>query len=159
MRHIIVGVDPGKTAAIACIDLEGNPVYIDYSRFVGFDWFVDRIKSAGTPVIIASDKKNSTHVINKLAAAFGSKVFVPKEDISVRRKEEAIAGKKISNLHERDALVAALTAYNSYSHKFQQAEKLARKTSYENIDMLKAMVVKKYSMHDVINEKKAGKRK
>ncbi|MGI0141445.1 MAG: DUF460 domain-containing protein [Candidatus Micrarchaeales archaeon] len=158
MKHIIVGVDPGKSAAIACLDLEGNPIHIDYSRFVGFDWFVDKIKNVGTPVIIASDKKNSTHTINKLAAAFGAHVFMPDQDISVKRKEEVAAGKKIGNLHERDALVAAITAYNAYAHKFKQAEKLARQTKYENVDKLKAMIVKKYSIYDTINNKKAGSR-
>lgn len=159
MKHIIVGVDPGKTAAVVCLDLEGRPIYLDHARFVGFDWFVDKIKNVGIPVIIASDKKNSTHLINKLAAAFGSKVFVPPTDISVSKKESIADKKIISNLHERDALAAALAAYKSYSHKFNQAEKLARETNYENIDKLKAMVVKKYSIHETITGKKTGKRK
>lgn len=158
MRHIIVGVDPGKSAAIACLDLEGKILYLDNARFVGFTWFVEKIKSVGVPVIIASDKKNSTHVINKLVAAFGSKLFVPDQDISVKAKEEMAIAKKARNLHERDALVAAITAYNAYSAKFMQAEKFARETNYKDLDKLKAMIVKKYSMHEIVTNKKTGKR-
>lgn len=48
MRHIIVGVDSGKRAALACLDLDGKPVLIENGTFVGLEWFVDRIRSAGT---------------------------------------------------------------------------------------------------------------
>ncbi|MDE1762202.1 MAG: DUF460 domain-containing protein [Candidatus Micrarchaeota archaeon] len=158
MAHTIIGVDPGKTAAIACLDLNGRVVHLEHARFAGFDWFVGKIRKLGTPVIIASDKKNSTHLIDRLGAAFGTKVYMPDTDISVRRKEEMVVGICVSNMHERDALAAAITAYHAYENKFKQAEKLARESSYENIDKLKAMVVKKYSIHDTITSRKAGKR-
>ncbi|MDE1825734.1 MAG: DUF460 domain-containing protein [Candidatus Micrarchaeota archaeon] len=158
MRHIIVGVDPGKTAAVACLEMNGRPLSIECARFVGFDWFVERIRFAGTPVIIASDKKNSTATIGRIAAAFGSRVYAPEQDISVKKKDESVRGTKTRNLHERDALAAALCAYNAYSNKFKQAEKLGREKGFLDIDELKARIVKKYSVHETITEKQMSRR-
>lgn len=159
MKHIIVGIDPGKTAAIACIDLEGRALHIESARFAGFNWFVDKIKEVGIPVLIASDKKNSTAAIDKIGAAFGARIFSPEQDISVTNKEMITSKFSFSNIHERDALSAALTAYKAYSRKFNQAERLAREKSFDDIDKLKSMIVKKYSMHETMENKKAGKRK
>ncbi len=158
MVHIIAGVDPGKTTGIACIDLDGNVIWVKSSRFVGFDWLVRQINNVGTPVIIASDKKDSTALTDKLAAAFGCNVFTPDEDLSVRRKDAMTKKELITNTHERDALSAAISAYNAYANKFKQAERLAKNSNYQNIDKLKAMVVNKYSIHEVMTNKKTGRR-
>lgn len=160
MRHVIVGIDPGKTAAIACLDLSGRVVHLSHARFVGFEWFVGQIRSVGTPVIIASDKKGEEGTLSRLAAAFGSRVYVPRSDMSVRKKKFLIENEKpVESLHERDALAAAVNAYNAYANKFNQAEKLAREHNYENIDELKAMVVMKFSMYETMTYKRGGKRK
>ncbi len=158
MAHIIAGVDPGKTTGIACLDLNGNIISLKSSRFVGLDWLVRQISDIGTPVIIASDKKNSTSLTDKLSAAFNCAVFAPDEDLSTRRKDMMTKNAGAGNMHERDALSAALSAYNAYANKFKQAERLARSSNYQNVDRLKAMIVSKYSIHDVVTDRKAGKR-
>ncbi|MCL5100660.1 MAG: DUF460 domain-containing protein [Candidatus Marsarchaeota archaeon] len=38
--YIIVGVDTGKTSAIACVDLSGRLVFTSTRRFGGIEWFV-----------------------------------------------------------------------------------------------------------------------
>ena len=117
MVHLIVGVDSGKRAAIACLDLNGNPVLISNGTFVGLDWFVGKITSAGTPVIIASDKKRPNRLLAKLSAVFGAILFSAGYDIGVKRKQELAKKYGISNLHERDALSAAIAAYRMHSRK------------------------------------------
>lgn len=155
---MIVGIDPGKTTAVACINLEGRVISIKCSSFVGFDWLVGQISNIGTPVIIASDKKESTALTNRLAATFGCRVFAPAEDLSTKKKDVMVKGTHINNTHERDALSAALSAYNAYANKFNQAEKIAKTINYPNIDDLKARIVKRYSMHETITNKKTGRR-
>ncbi|MDE1860968.1 MAG: DUF460 domain-containing protein [Candidatus Micrarchaeota archaeon] len=150
MRHIIVGIDSGKRAAIACIDLSGNVVGLDTGISVGMDWYLDRIRSAGSPVVIASDKKRAGTLIGKLAAIFHCIVFTPQSDMSVDRKREFTEGINVGSLHERDALSAALNAYNSYSNKLNQAERYARERNYDEIDRVKALVIKRYSIHEVL---------
>ncbi len=153
MNHIIVGVDPGKRAAVACLDLEGKPVYVGSGTFVGLEWFVERIRSAGTPVIIASDKKNPNKLSTKLSAIFGAILFSSNSDISVERKQEVARKYKLSILHERDAMSAAVAAYNSFQNKLNQAQVFARQHNVSDADQLKAMVFKRYSMHEAVSEK------
>jgi uncharacterized protein len=153
MNHIIVGIDSGKRAAVACLDLSGKPVFIANGTFVGLEWFVDRIRTAGTPVIIASDKKKPNKLPAKLSAIFGAILFSAGYDISVQRKKEIARKYGISNLHERDAMSAAVAAYNSYKNKLNQAEVFAREHNIEDQDSLKTMVLKRYSMHEAATEK------
>ncbi|MGC8587267.1 MAG: DUF460 domain-containing protein [Candidatus Micrarchaeia archaeon] len=159
MQHIIVGIDPGKTAAIACLDLDGREVMLSYGRFVGIDWFVDNIRKAGIPIIIASDKKNSSAMVDRVAAIFGCTVFSPSKDISVQKKKEFIgASYNAENLHERDALAAAKTAYYAYANKLKQAERIAREKGIPDVDKVKSMVVKRYSISEAILNKKSGRK-
>ncbi len=156
MKHLIVGIDPGKTAAIACLDLDGNVTRLATARFAGLQWFVDEIARAGTPVIIAGDKKRPDSLVEKLASIFDAALFVPVTDISVLKKKD-LTGNGFSNLHERDALAAARTAYRAYAGKLRQAERLALAGNAES-ERVKAMVIRKYSVHEAITHKEAGRR-
>lgn len=153
MNHIIVGVDSGKRAAIACLDLNGKPILLANGTFVGLGWFVEKIRSAGTPAIIASDKRRPNKLPAKLSAIFGAILFTTGYDISVQRKQEIAHKYKISNLHERDAMSAAVAAYNTYQNKLNQASAFAKEHNIEDPDQIKAMVLKRYSMHEAATEK------
>ncbi len=154
----MVGVDTGKTAALACIDLDGNVICLDTARFAGLGWFVDRISKAGIPVVIAGDKARSNPTAGKIATIFDSVLFTPSSDISVRRKNEMLGLHPAGNVHERDALSAALTAYNSYRNKLGQTERRAKEKRFGDVDGLKALVIRKYSAHDVMARRKSGRR-
>ena len=149
MRYIIVGIDPGKTAAIACIGLDGSLVYIDYGISVGIEWFIERIKGAGTPLVIASDKKRAGKTISKLSAIFGALLYTPERDISVEKKKKASEGMSIENPHERDALAAAKAAYNVYANKLRQAGRIAAEKNSE-AETVKARVIRRSSISEAI---------
>jgi len=155
--YLIVGIDPGKTAAIACLDMQGRLLFLSSKKLAGIGWFVDTVKTIGTPVIISFDKKNSGKTIRKLAAIFGAKVYLPKSDVSVDKKKKMTENVNISNLHERDALVSAMMAYNAHANKFKQAERLAKERNFDKRDYLKALVVKRYSIDEVIKGKRSGR--
>ncbi len=157
MEGIIVGIDTGKTSAIACVNLSGRVVCLKTVRFADLRWFIDSLEGAGTPVVIASDKKHAGTLVAKLAAIFDAALFLPRADISVVRKKEFAEYAKVSNLHERDALSAAMYAYHSYSNKLNQAERIAHQKSIDDIDRIKALVIKKNSVYEAISRKKAGR--
>jgi predicted RNase H-like nuclease (RuvC/YqgF family) len=156
LKHIIAGIDPGKTAAIACLDLDGNVVRLATGRFAGLQWFVDTIAQTGSPVVIAGDKKRPDYLTEKLASIFDAVLFVPETDISVLKKKD-LTHHGFANPHERDALAAARTAYRAYAGKLRQAERLASSKSAE-ADSIKAMVIKKYSVHEAVTGSGAGRR-
>ncbi len=153
--HIIVGIDGGKTAAIACIDLNAKVLKLFTGRFVSTSWFVNKINETGEPVIIASDKEKPDDIAKKLAAIFGAVLFSPDTDISTEKK--AMLAGKTENLHERDALAAAKLAYNAYANKLKQVDKLASKKGADP-DRIKALVIaKRYSAYEALNNKKSGR--
>ncbi|MGC8671691.1 MAG: DUF460 domain-containing protein [Candidatus Micrarchaeia archaeon] len=153
--HIIVGIDGGKTAAIACIDLNAKVLKLFTGRFVSTSWFVNKINETGEPVIIASDKEKPDDIAKKLAAIFGAVLFSPDTDISTEKK--AMLAGKTDNLHERDALAAAKLAYNAYANKLKQVDKLASKKGVDP-DRIKALVIaKRYSAYEALNNKKSGR--
>ena len=153
MDHVIVGIDTGKTSAIACLDLHGNMRKLATAKSAGLPWFVENIREAGIPIVISSDKKRSHGTVRKLASIFNCVLFAPKEDIQVSRKNEEMHAYKVGSIHERDAVSAAKAAYNRYSNKLNQAERLA-KLSNADPDMVKAMVIKHYSVHEAVNKRK-----
>ena len=155
---IIVGVDTGKTAALACLDLSGNLVRITTQRYGGISWFVEEMRTAGLPVVIASDKRRADGTPSKLATIFDAVLFTPGYDISVKRKNAFIRHPGVENTHERDALAAAKTAYNAYRNKLSQTERLGKQNNYTDLNKLKAMVIRKYSVHDVLTNSKSGRR-
>lgn len=148
MRYLIVGVDTGKASSIAGLDLNGRVIGTKTMNCVGINWFVDKIKDMGSPVVIATDKKRANQTVAKLAAIFDSVLFTPKDDISVDKKELFLSTNKVSNLHERDALTAAFTAYNTYANKLNQVERMSREKGVMSIDEIKALVIKKSSFKE-----------
>ncbi len=157
-RYLIAGIDTGKTAALAVLDLDGNVVHTASERHGGLEWFVKTINSRGTPVIVATDKAKADTTVSKIAAAFDSVLFTPNMDISVKRKNLIGSGAAVGSTHERDALSAATFAYNAYRNKLDQADRLARQSNFKDRQKLKAMVIRKYSIHDILTDTKSGRR-
>ncbi len=86
----------------------------------GFDWAVHEIEKTCKPVIVSTDKEKTPSLVAKIASSFRAKVVTPREDLSVNWKKEVTKGLPIKNTHERDALAAALYAYNLFASKIRQ---------------------------------------
>ena len=157
MEHIIVGVDAGKTTAIACLSLDGRLLYAGHRTFAGMDWIIKSIAAVGTPSIIASDRRNPNHVLRKINAAFSARIYRPDRDIPVVEKRELARHTSIKDQHERDAYAAALKAYNSYSNKLKQAGHIAKGMGKEDIDVVRAKVIDRYSISEAISGKEANR--
>ncbi len=141
MNHIIIGINPGKTSALACISLDGKVLLLASSKNDGAEWFVEFAKNAGSPVMVACDKKRSTHMASKLASIFDAIIFNPSLDINLVRKRELARGITTGNFHERNALVSALNAYKRFENKLNQAGRYAQENLADN-DLIKTMVLK-----------------
>ena len=70
-------------------------------------------------------------------------------------KRELSKGLNIKNVHERDAYVAARKAFNAYKSKFMQIDSSVEAQRREEI---KAKVIKKFSISEALENKKAGRR-
>ena len=90
--YLIVGIDPGKTCGIACIDLNGKLVFRDHKMFGGVDWFVSSVNKIGTPVIVASDKPKASAMVRKINSAFNAKLFCPDREFKIEEKRIAAKG-------------------------------------------------------------------
>ena len=110
---MIVGFDPGTKSAVAVLDFDGNVVLLE-TFSGGISEAVNRIRRAGKPVIIASDKSRLP-AVEKLAAKFGAKPFFPDRNLTVEEKKKLTRGYSFSDDHQMDALAAALFAYRNYS--------------------------------------------
>ncbi len=158
MTHIIVGIDPGKRSAIACVDLDGNMLYLDSSINAGISWFAKAINSVGTPSIIATDKKRISDTVKRINAIFNAKIYAPTADMSVEEKRMLSIKIGVKNQHEMDAYAACIKAYNHYINKLNQAEHQMRIYGLENIDEVKAKILNKYSINEAIYNKKSNRR-
>ncbi|OYT33657.1 hypothetical protein B6U96_14920 [Archaeoglobales archaeon ex4484_92] len=122
-RYTIVGVDPGATTAVAVIDLSGNLIDVSSKKSWKISDVIGFISSLGKPVVVATDKSTPPEFVQKIRALFNAVLYLPKDDISVEKKKTLTAGYKLLNDHERDALAAALDAFNNYKSKFRNIEK------------------------------------
>jgi uncharacterized protein len=117
-RHIILGVDPGTTAAVAAIDLKGSFIGAKSAKEFSLPTAVEYIISLGRPSIIASDVDHQQELPSKLATKFGVRLFTPEKSLTISEKIQITKGYSVSDSHQRDALAAALNAYARYRNKF-----------------------------------------
>lgn len=157
MAHIIVGIDPGKTSAIACLTFDGKLIMASHRANAGLEWMVSKIREIGVPSVIAIDKKNPSAMAKKLNSIFNSRLVMPEKDISMKEKRRMSKDAGISNPHERDAYSAALKAYHAMANKLNQAEHISRVMNVNDTDSIKAKVFNKYSISEAIHGKKANR--
>jgi predicted RNase H-like nuclease (RuvC/YqgF family) len=156
--HLIVGIDPGKTVGIACLDLNGRLVLASHMPNAGMGWITNTINSTGTPSIIASDKPNASSLVRKINAYFNSRLFSPDREFKIEEKRAAARRIGIKNPHERDAYVAAISAYHAFENKFKQIERKAASERYADAEAIKAKVIAKYSISEAVEDRKANRK-
>ena len=156
--HLIVGIDPGKTCGIACLDLDGKLVLKGHMLFGGESWIIETVVKAGTPVIVASDKADPSALVRKINTAFSSRLYCPERELKMSEKRIAARRMGIKNPHERDAYIAAISAFNSFSNKFKQAEHIAREVMRDDIDEIKARLVGKSSIYEAMNGMRSNRK-
>ncbi len=122
--YLIVGVDPGTTTGIAALNLSGKIVKLYSSRDFGVEKVIEYLISSGRISIVASDVNPAPESVSKIATSLGSRLFLPKESLRVDEKIELTRNYKTEDSHQRDALAAALNAFNRFKNKIQKIDSL-----------------------------------
>lgn len=125
-RPIIVGYDPGTTAALAILDTKSQILFLKSKRGFKKGEIIDAITRIGKPLMIAGDRRPLPKSVEKLASSLGCRAFHPAETLSISEKEKLVHefGKKVENNHEKDALASAIKAFKAHSRLFEKTESL-----------------------------------
>ncbi len=125
-KSIIVGYDPGTTAAVAIIDTNKKILFLTSKKGLKVNDIIKEISKIGTTLIVATDKIPIPKNVEKLNNSLGAKIFFPSESLSTTEKWSLIKDCKIKikNDHERDALASAIKAYEKYSKLFKKIDRV-----------------------------------
>ncbi len=154
-KFFILGIDPGTTAAICLMTLDGHAHYLKSAKGLTRADIIRDVYGHGIPILIAADVDTEPRFVKKIASTLNANLYTPNKPIPIAEKNE-IAREfseriKIKNAHERDALTAAVYAYRSILPKLQQIDRKVREEQL-TIDRthLKALVIKGIPMNEAI---------
>ncbi|CCQ37048.1 DUF460 domain protein [Natronomonas moolapensis 8.8.11] len=123
--HVVVGIDPGTTTAVAVTDLDGDVLDVWSSRTVDTADVIEWIIEHGRPIVVAADVEPMPETVEKIRRSFDAADWIPDSDLSVDRKLHRTREEHYNNDHERDAMAAALFAYDDHADQFERiAEKV-----------------------------------
>ncbi|WP_423743842.1 DUF460 domain-containing protein (plasmid) [Haladaptatus sp. SPP-AMP-3] len=122
--HVIVGIDPGTTTAVAMTDLDGTLLDVLSTRTADtadvIEWIIER----GRPVIVAADVTPMPETVEKFRRSFDAAGWTPERDLPVDEKQHRTREDGYDNDHQRDAMAAAFFAFDSHEDQFRR---IARK--------------------------------
>ncbi|QPV64637.1 DUF460 domain-containing protein [Halosimplex litoreum] len=118
--HVVVGVDPGTTTAVAIVGLDGEVLDVLSTRTADSaevtEWIVER----GRPVIVAADVTPMPSTVEKLRRSFDAAGWTPDRDLPVDVKQHRTREEGYDNDHERDAMAAAFGAFDAHRDQFER---------------------------------------
>jgi len=118
--HVVVGVDPGTTTAVAIVGLDGEVLDVLSTRTADSaevtEWIVER----GRPVIVAADVTPMPSTVEKLRRSFDAAGWTPDRDLPVDVKQHRTREEGYDNDHERDAMAAAFGAFDAHADQFER---------------------------------------
>ena len=109
---------------------------------------IEALYRVGKPLVIASDVQEMPYSVEKIRRAFSAVAYTPRQDTSVDSKLALTAGHPYENVHERDALAAALDANLQYQHKFRNLIK--RVPPGHDLDEVRARVIRGQALDQVL---------
>jgi len=132
--RVIDGIDPGTTTAAAVVSLDGRVLDRFSSRTADTaeltEWLIDR----GRPLIVAADVTPMPQTVEKFRRSFDATGWEPPSDIPIDEKVHRTRDHEYENDHERDAMAAALYAYDDHEDQFDRiAQKTPRQFDREEV--------------------------
>jgi hypothetical protein len=122
--HVLVGVDPGTTTAVAIVGLSGELLDTLSTRTADTAAVIEWIIERGRPLLVAADVTPMPETVEKLRRSFEAAGWTPERDLPVDEKQHRTREVGYDNDHERDAIAAALSAFDAREDQF---ERIARK--------------------------------
>jgi hypothetical protein len=118
--HVIVGIDPGTTTAAAVVGLDGTVLDVLSTRTADtadvIEWLIER----GRPIVVAADVTPMPETVEKFRRSFDAAGWNPTTDLPVDEKLHRTRDDDYDNDHERDAMAAALFAFDAHEDQFER---------------------------------------
>ncbi|MDG5818053.1 DUF460 domain-containing protein [Natronococcus sp. A-GB7] len=118
--HVVVGIDPGTTTAVAIVSLEGEVLDVWSSRTSDtadvIEWIVER----GRPIVVAADVTPMPETVEKFRRSFDAAGWVPDSDLPIDEKQHRTRDHPYDDDHQRDAMAAALFAVDAHESQFER---------------------------------------
>jgi len=118
--HVVVGVDPGTTTAVAILSLDGEVLDVLSTRTADTAEVTEWIVEHGRPVVVAADVTPMPETVEKLRRSFDAAGWTPDRDLPVDVKQHRTREEAYDNDHERDAMAAAFGAYDHHRDQFDR---------------------------------------
>jgi len=118
--RVIVGIDPGTTTAAAVVGLDGTVHGLYSSRTADTAEVTEWVIEQGRPIIVAADVEPMPETVEKFRRSFDAAGWRPTTDLPVDEKLHRTREAAYENDHERDALAAALYAYDDHADQFER---------------------------------------
>ncbi len=122
--HVLVGIDPGTTTAAVVVGIDGEVLDVLSTRTADTAAVIEWIIERGRPILVAADVEPMPETVEKIRRSFDAAGWEPDRDLPVDTKKHRARNEGYNNDHERDALAAALAAYDDHKDQF---ERVARK--------------------------------
>ncbi len=151
VKNLIAGIDPGTTVGIAILDLERCILDISSHKNFSVNNIVEHLLKFGMPVIIATDVSDVHHTVEKVSNSFQCRTFTPSDSLSIKEKNVLTKSYTVHNDHERDALAAALKAYDYHKTKFENIDARLESLEAKNLSKdVKTLVLKDYTVKEAL---------
>jgi predicted RNase H-like nuclease (RuvC/YqgF family) len=118
--RVLVGIDPGTTTAVAIVGLDGTVLDVLSTRTADTAAVIEWIVERGRPVVVAADVAGMPSTVEKIRRSFAAAGWVPERDLPIDEKQHRTREEGYDNDHERDALAAALHAFDDYADTFER---------------------------------------
>ncbi|ELZ19243.1 DUF460 domain-containing protein [Natrinema limicola] len=118
--HVIVGIDPGTTTAVAIVSLEGEVLDVWSSRTSDTAEVIEWIVERGRPIIVAADVTPIPETVEKFRRSFDAAAWTPTRDLPIDEKQHRTREHHYENDHQRDAMAAALYALDAHEDQFER---------------------------------------
>ncbi|MDG5777897.1 DUF460 domain-containing protein [Haloarculaceae archaeon H-GB1-1] len=118
--HVVVGIDPGTTTAVAVVGLDGSVLDVLSTRTADTAAVIEWIVEHGRPVVIAADVTPMPETVEKIRRSFDAAGWTPRRDLLIDEKQHRTREEGYENDHERDAMAAALFAFDDHEDQFDR---------------------------------------
>ncbi|QLD85406.1 DUF460 domain-containing protein [Natronomonas halophila] len=149
--HVVVGIDPGTTTAVALLDLDGQTLDVWSSRTSDTAEVIEWIIEHGRPVVVAADVEPMPETVEKIRRSFDAAGWIPERDLPVDEKLHRTRDESYDNDHQRDALAAALFAFDGHEDQF---ERITAKTppQFDRGEVIDRVVAGEESVETVLED-------
>lgn len=165
-KAVIVGIDPGTTTGLAIIDLDGRLCEVLSGKDFSLRNVLSSLVKYPQVLVVASDVSPAPRLVEKVCSAVNSVLYTPSSALTVAEKKALVDAKYTregyANPHERDAIAAALKAYNHFKPKLENLDRRLKKKDLASLsEGVKSLALKGISLDRAVKKltKRADERK